>query len=519
MQKVVLTLFTLSLGSTVLGFWREMQFAKLFGVSQVVDAYITATLIPSLFFSIIGTSITLVIIPQMVKNQTQDLSHFYQGINYMITIICFIAISFVTIIYVAAPFLVNLLVQSENNKDMREIAIESLQILAPTILFYSLTAFLRGMLQAKQQHIFLIFTGYAFNIMIILCMQLFHETQGIRSVAFGTLFASIIQCILLFYALCKQGFTYQIRLSYQDSGVLQVQKMMVPMIFSVGIYECTVFINRMMASNIEHGSVSILTYSQILCTVPILLLSMNIISILYPQFVQKAIQKQEVLFNKQLINGIEWLLFLQLPIMLVFLVFSQDIIANIFQGGRFSSQDTVQTASVLSILACSIIPLSIRECIGRADFALGNVRYVIYTNVISLSLNIILNSLFIPLWGVKGIAASISFSSSIGMLAQFMWMHRIRRYNFLKQSILFGCKICFSSMCAFGLFCVCLIVAKKFVVEKELFILTICLGMLVCTIVYVGISKVLKCKPAMQLMTNRQIQHIYRQIKRKKQKA
>ena len=50
MKKIAIALFIISFGSTALGFLREVLFAKEFGASVYTDAYVVATLIPSLFF-------------------------------------------------------------------------------------------------------------------------------------------------------------------------------------------------------------------------------------------------------------------------------------------------------------------------------------------------------------------------------------------------------------------------------------------------------------------------------------
>ena len=114
-------------------------------------------------------------------------------LNSVFTIVLAISSTITLSVYILAPYLANILMLDVQQEAIIELTAKSLRILAPTIIFYSLIALIRGVLQAYNKHIIVAITGYCFNIIIIICMYVASEKMGVLSVAWGTLLGAILQ--------------------------------------------------------------------------------------------------------------------------------------------------------------------------------------------------------------------------------------------------------------------------------------------------------------------------------------
>ncbi|GAB6537244.1 murein biosynthesis integral membrane protein MurJ [Bacillus cereus] len=435
MKKIAIALFIISFGSTALGFLREVLFAKEFGASVYTDAYVVATLIPSLFFSVIGTSITLAIIPQVIKLYTDNMGSYSRYLNSVFTIVLAISSTITLSVYILAPYLANILMLDVQQEAIIELTAKSLRILAPTIIFYSLIALIRGVLQAYNKHIIVAITGYCFNIIIIICMYVASEKMGVLSVAWGTLLGAILQFLILYRALNKQGYSYSKHVDFKDEILLKTKSLILPIILSTGAYEFSVLINRSMASKLDEGSVSALNYSNILYTFPILLISANIVTLMYPIMSKYLLSGNKKSFLLHFEEGLEWMLFFLVPVVAIYVWFSDEIVRIVFQRGHFDASATVKTAAALSMLAIGIIPCSIRDLINRAYFALDNTRIPMYISMVTMLINVILNFLFIDVWGIKGLAFSISLAFTLGLIIQMWMFNKMYKYNIFMKCL------------------------------------------------------------------------------------
>ena len=87
------------------------------------------------------------------------------------------------------------------------------------------------------------------------------------------------------------------------------------------------------------------------------------------------------------------------------------------------------------MLAIGIIPCSIRDLINRAYFALDNTRIPMYISMVTMLINVILNFLFIDVWGIKGLAFSISLAFTLGLIIQMWMFNKMYKYNIFMKCL------------------------------------------------------------------------------------
>jgi len=101
----------------------------------------------------------------------------------------------------------------------------------------------------------------------------------------------------------------------------------------------------------------------------------------------------------------KWGFILMFPIFLAFLVFPQDILGAVFRS-EYSSAGVV-----LSVLAVGFFSRGAFGRNGDTLSALGHPRFVLYTSLAAYVLNVVLNVVLIPLYGVVGAAVTSAIAS------------------------------------------------------------------------------------------------------------
>jgi O-antigen/teichoic acid export membrane protein len=113
-----------------------------------------------------------------------------------------------------------------------------------------------------------------------------------------------------------------------------------------------------------------------------------------------------------------WVFSLVLPTFLILLMFS-DKVLKILWGGQYT-----QASIALSILACGYLIDALVGRVGSFLNSTGHTRYILYNNVAALTLNIVLNVILIPIYGIIGAAIATATSSAFTSILMFVEVWR-----------------------------------------------------------------------------------------------
>ena len=108
-----------------------------------------------------------------------------------------------------------------------------------------------------------------------------------------------------------------------------------------------------------------------------------------------------------------WVFSLVLPTFLIMLLFSEQIL-NILWGGQYT-----QASIALSILACGYLIDAMVGRVGSFLNSTGHTKYILYNNVAALTLNLVLNIVLIPIYGIIGAAIATATSTILTNVLMF----------------------------------------------------------------------------------------------------
>jgi putative peptidoglycan lipid II flippase len=261
-----------------------------------------------------------------------------------------------------------------------------------------------------------------------------------------------VALLLQLRALRKIG--YPVRL-LSPKGVGAVKKLfllMLPSILSASVYQILVFINTLLASLLEEGSVSWLYFADRVFQFPLGVFSLAVATAVLPTLSRLASANKSSELQQRIDRTLGWITFITVPATIGLIILSQPIVSSIFEYGHFDSNDSAKTAAALKAYAIGLWPISCQAILVRCYLAKKNSIIPAVISSCTLVFNIyfafalmgppsasagaLVTSLSLAVWeslgiaalGHTGLALASSISTSITMIGLLLFIHKVDLY-------------------------------------------------------------------------------------------
>lgn len=385
--------------SRILGFIRDMMFARIFGVDSGTDAFFVAFKIPNFLrrlFAEGAFSQAFVPVLSDYKQQggKQALKLFIDKTAGTLAIILLI----VTIIgVIAAPILITLFAPGFIGEGKQfELAVQMLRITFPYLFFISLVAFAGGILNSHGKFAIPAFTPVFLNICMIAAAIWLSPLmdEPIVALAYGVFAAGIVQLIFQIPALHRLGLLPHPKLGFKDSGVKRILKLMVPAIFGVSVTQINLLLDTLIASFLAAGSVSWLYYSDRLVEFPLGIFGIALATVILPNLSKNHAANDPIQFSKSLDWALRLVLLIGLPASVGLLILAEPMLSTLFQYKAFGIEDVQLAGQSLmaysvGLLGFILVKVLVPGFSSRKDMKTP-VRFGIYAMFANMGLNIAL---------------------------------------------------------------------------------------------------------------------------------
>jgi putative peptidoglycan lipid II flippase len=430
------------MASRVLGLARDQVFAVLFGAGFHYDAFLTAFRIPNLLRDLFAegalSAAFVATFTQVLEKKGEKEARLLS--NRMATLII-IVISIISLIgWYKAPAIVAILAPGFFEiPGKAELAIELTRIMIPFLLFVALAAQAMGILNAHGRFAVPAFASAFFNLgstigglLLGFVLGPYLGLSAIAGMAYGTLIGGFLQLAVQWPSLRRAGFNYRPIFSFRDPGVRQIVAMMGPAVIGTAAVQVNVFINTNFASAIVdpatgaviNGPVSWLNYAFRFMQFPIGVFGVAIATAALPQLSRQRAQADREQFRRTLVHALTLVFVLCIPSAVGLAVLARPIIALIFEHGRFTAFDTVQTGNALAAYAIGLTGYAAVKVLSPAFYAAGDARTPMLISLGSIAVNYVMNSVLVVPFGHAGLAASTSCVALANFLGLSVFMRR-----------------------------------------------------------------------------------------------
>ena len=436
------------MASRVLGLVRDQVFAALFGAGLHFDAFITAFRIPNLLRDLFAegalSAAFVTTFTQTLQSKGKDEALRLSNRVATLIIIFITAISILAWIY--TPAIVHMLAPGFFAVPGKAaLTVELTRIMIPFLLLIALAAQAMGMLNAFNVFGLPALASAFFNIGSIIGGLLLGFSLGpmigltpIGGMAYGTLIGGFMQLAVQWPSLRRRGIRYRPDFSLNDPGVRQILRLMGPAIIGTAAVQINVFVNTNFASAIIdpatgavlNGPVSWLSYAFRFMQFPIGVFGVAIATAALPTLSRNTANPDNVEFRRTLAHSLALVFLLCIPSAIGLAVLGRPIVALIFEHGKFTGFDTVQTANALAAYSLGLAGYAAVKVLSPAFYALNDARTPMLVSLGSIAVNYVMNSLLVQSFGHVGLAFSTSAVALVNFLLLALLMRRrIRRLD------------------------------------------------------------------------------------------
>lgn len=434
LHKTLVTVSGMTMLSRVTGLVRELLIARAFGASAYTDAFFVAFRIPNLLrrlFAEGAFSQAFVPILAEYKNQKGDVAtkelidHVASVLVWALVLTCLLGI-------VAAPVIVYFIATGlKSDPDAFNASVMMTRIMFPYIGFMSFVALAGGILNTWREFKIPAFTPVLLNLSFI-AASLFvapYMEQPIYALALAVFVGGILQIGIQVPALYRIGMLPRIRFNplfaLSDPGVRRVMKQMVPATFAVSIAQISLIINTNIASRLENGSVSWLSYADRLMEFPTALLGVALGTILLPSLAKAHADANKAEYSALLDWGLRLTFLLALPSAVGLATLSEPLTATLFHYGKFDAQSVSMTGRALIAYGVGLIGLILVKILAPGFYAKQDIKTPVKIAIGVLIATQLMNLLFVPWIAHAGLALSIGLGACIN--AAFLYWGLRRR--------------------------------------------------------------------------------------------
>ena len=418
--------------SRVLGLARELILAALFGAGRGMDAYITAFRAPNLLRDLFAEgALSVAFVTVFSKLGVEKGFGAAWDLARKMATLVLVFMSAVTVLgIIFAPPLIGLLAPGFD-PEKSAFAVELTRIMFPFILLVSLAALVMGMLNSRNVFGMPAMASSFFNIGSIVggvalawLIDPHFGPRALVGIAIGTLIGGFLQLVVQLPSLKKVGFTFALDFGWNDPQVKRVLILMLPAVIAASAVQINVMVNSVFASYLGDGAVSWLSYAFRLMQLPLGIFGVAIATVTLPAVSKIAAGGDMAHFRDTLGKALRLALFLTLPAAIGLVLMSDEIIGLIYQRGKFTITDTLETGGALKFYAAGLMAYACIKVLSPAFYALDRKWTPMSVSFVSIGLNILLNwQLTFRLgMGHRGLALSTGLSAIANFLLLYFFM-------------------------------------------------------------------------------------------------
>ncbi len=412
--------------SRVLGLVREILIAARFGTGPDYDAYVAAFRIPDLLFLVVmsgafGSAFIPVFGGLLARG---DRARAWRLANTVLTLALVMLAVASLLTFLLAGWLIRTLVAPGLAPPQQELATDLTRLLLLSPLLLGLGAAGKGMLEAQNAFTVAALAPVLYNLGIILGALFLAPSYGPFGLAIGVIGGALGHAGIQFLELLRRGWRFAPTLDLRTEGLGQVGRLMAPRILGQAAFQINMIVLTNFASRLGERHVSALNYAFQLFMLPHGVLALSLSTVIFPLMTRQFAVGDLHGMRRTFQQALSPLLFLTIPATLGLLLFRTSIVQVLFQFGAFSASSTELVAAALGYFAPGLVAFAVVEAVTRVFYAMHDTLTPVLAAVTTIAANIALSWLLMPSLGHRGLALSLSLTTTLEMTILLLVLRR-----------------------------------------------------------------------------------------------
>jgi len=430
----------------VVAFLRSVIIARQFGLSTELDVFNVANNVPDLLFALIsGGALAIAFIPVLSEMLTREGRDSAWGLFSRIANLAFLTTAGLAII---VALLAGPLVRSQIgiapgfDVEQQNLVVRLMRLNLTATMIFSISGLVMAGLQANQHFLLpamaplLYNLGQIFGAVIIAPEQGYRVAgftlpalgAGVEGLVYGVILGAALHLGIQIPGLIRHGFHWTPRLDVMSAPVRKVLILMGPRLATMLMIQLIFLVRDNLASRLEQGAVTSLTYGWMIMQVPETLIGTAIGIALLPTLSEMVARDERENFQATLQRALQVILATTLPISVLLGIGLTPFLAVAFDFGVGGTDLLVWVTRgfLVGLAGHCLVEVSVRSFYARQDaitpLITAGINFVVF---------VVLGVVLFQTMGAPGIslADSLAFSSQAVLLLTLLNRHLIKRLS------------------------------------------------------------------------------------------
>ena len=426
----VITIITLI--SRPIGFVREAVQAYLFGATELVGAFVVASIFPELIQTLFVTGATSAFLIPVCSRYVDDAEEFSRlygtFINLAIIILGFISL----ILFFCSPYIMSI---TGFKPETQKIASMLFIIMIPVIVLHAVLSVQKAFLNVKYHFAAPEMSGILWNIIFILSALTLRNRIGIYSLAVGMSVGSLAQVLMQIPWLKRHGIRYRFSLSLKHPSVKEARKLFTGALIATSVVPINSVVDKLIGSYLPAGQVASLAYAFRIFILPFSLFAVPVYTVLFPTISRLYHQKDWGGIRSHIDSSMVLIFVTLVPSTILFCLAGDAILKILYERGAFVAKDTVLAQRALFGFSIGLLFYGLSISFVRIFNAIHDVKTPAIVGIGCIALNAILDYILMKPFQNMGIALSTSIASFYNFLVLYLVLKKRIGYKMSRKSM------------------------------------------------------------------------------------
>jgi putative peptidoglycan lipid II flippase len=423
--------------SRVFGFARDMLLARVLGAGLAADAWQLAFTLPNTFRRLFAEgAFSVAFVPMYSRalhsDGGEEAADRFAGD--VLAVFVWVLLGFSALAMLAMPGIVWLLAREYQAVPGKfELSVSLSRITFPYLMLVSLVAMLSGLLNARSRFAPGAFAPVLLNLTLIggiLAGYVLREDYGgsdvtvayAQSVALAL--AGVAQLVYMAWATRRAGVRLKVAWPRFTPEVRKLGLLILPATFGAGIYQISQLVDTFFATSLPQGSLTLLKLADRLNQMPLGIFGIALGTAILPMLA-RHIQTGDMREAQRLqANAVEVGTLLTLPAAAALAICAPAFVTAFFVGGRMTPADGAIMAHIVIALVCGLPAYVLVKVFQPAFFSREDTRTPVWIAGGALIVNIAINFMVVPRFGIVGLAGATAFTATLNVLTLYTLLHR-----------------------------------------------------------------------------------------------
>ncbi len=416
---------------------------------RAYEAFQIAFQIPDLLFQlIILGAVSAAFIPVFTKYKKKSLKQATIVSSSVMNILLLIFFLFSVLVFIFAEPITAWRTGGAFTQRQIQIAANLTRVMLVAQMFFAISNFLTGILQAYQRFIVPALAPVLYNLGILLGVYLFSAQIGIYAAGIGVIIGAFLHMFIQVPFALRVGFEFKPIIHWRHPGVKELFSLIPLRVLTLGISELQNLALAFFATSIGNLSFVVIKLALRLMAIPIRLFGVPISQASLPFLSEETADKNLPKFKSLVLQSLNQISFLALPASILLLILRIPIVRLVFGTDNFPWEKTVMTGKVVAIIAVSIAAQAMVQLLVRAFHALKDTLtpFLVMLGTVLTFLLVCWALVFIFKASVLGIAVATSLAAFIE-LGLFIGLleHKVKDLFLNKEFLLTQTKMIIAS--------------------------------------------------------------------------